>query len=503
MKNNQLDVYHRAYKAFLRETESSELVQKTEKQICRAKKTKEFMDTVRYRCIVKTDWIEKIEYAIPYIEEAIKQNRQFILQTGETVLIEKAKRTSKASVEHLAHHSELITREPEQDGDIIPDKIYMAENINNYAVYENRFLYMLLCFTNEFVGSRYIKIQEMWNKFHSEFSLDKEIEIGKRKIVFSASLSENSINDTTTSYDKNTMDCLSRIQVIQQSLAALLQMPLMKEVSHAPMIKVPITRTNVLRMDNAFRNTVELFDFLYDYEGDGFVSQEFHQGYTSFPENVAKDFASVIALSSYLTYRHGGKLDEEMEQEYEAEQYIIREQKEKQAKERIENLREQLTKGEIDAQEYIFALEDRVLGLEEYRAEVEKKHDLSEKYKSELLRLQENEELLRADISALNKEKEAEQQAMRDEIKNRDMHIYSLEQKEKSQEKRHQEELIALEAEYSEKLSELEKELEKLSLDYDFCRARFHGLRQEYGLVSEEDDFTSKETFSSTVMSFS
>jgi hypothetical protein len=54
----------------------------------------------------------------------------------------------------------------------------------------------------------------------------------------------------------------------------LLMTPLMKEVAKAPLISPPITRTNVLRMDNNFKYAVELYDYLVAYEGDGYTIEQ-------------------------------------------------------------------------------------------------------------------------------------------------------------------------------------------------------------------------------------
>ena len=495
MKNNQLDIYHRAYKALESEAQKSELVTKIEKAIRKAGKSKEYMDTVRYRCVIMTDWIEKIEEGIPYIEEAIKQDRQFILQTGETVLIEKAKRISKASVEHLAHHSELITHEPEENQDIIPEKIYMAENINNYAVYENRFLFMLLNFINDFVGTRYTKIIEMWNKFHSELEIAKTVTIGKRTISYTATLSEDSVNDATTSYDKETIARIDRIRTIQQLVALLLQTPLMKEVSHSPMIKTPITRTNVLRMDNAFRNAVELFDFLHKYEGAGYIQQEMHQSYTAFPENIGGDFARVIAVSSYLTYRHGGKLDEEMTAEYEAEKRREREEKEKERKQKMEELRRLAKENKLSPEEYIVALEERVLGLEEERNSVSYEKSNFERLKQECASLKDKEEILKYDLERLGDKLKEEQTAREEDKGDFFRRIYELEQNRKTAEELHCSEMESMRISCEAQIKKITDEKERVMAEYDLCRARLHGLREEHGLMTPDDDFTSKESF--------
>ena len=53
----------------------------------------------------------------------------------------------------------MITHVPEEEGDnIVPDKLYMVEKLSDYAVYENRFLFMLLSYLRDFIQYRLEKI---------------------------------------------------------------------------------------------------------------------------------------------------------------------------------------------------------------------------------------------------------------------------------------------------------------------------------------------------------
>lgn len=97
---------------------------------------------------------------ITFIEKAIAEERQFIRTDGEIVPIEKIKRISRSSVEHLAKHSEYITHTP-KDGNIIPDKLFMSEKLSDYAVYENRFLYLLLDYLEKFISLRLNDIEKI------------------------------------------------------------------------------------------------------------------------------------------------------------------------------------------------------------------------------------------------------------------------------------------------------------------------------------------------------
>ena len=53
------------------------------------------LETVRTRCIIDEEWVLAIERSLPFIENAIREDRQFIRQEGETVPIEKAKKVAR------------------------------------------------------------------------------------------------------------------------------------------------------------------------------------------------------------------------------------------------------------------------------------------------------------------------------------------------------------------------------------------------------------------------
>ena len=137
---NELDVYYRALLDFCRATSQVRACSAVTSAIASADMETDKIVVTRAKCTVEDDWVLAIEEGLVHIEKAIKEERQFIQSNGETVPIEKVKNVSKESVQHLAKHSEMITRE-QRENEIIPDKLYSVEKLNDYAVYENRFLY--------------------------------------------------------------------------------------------------------------------------------------------------------------------------------------------------------------------------------------------------------------------------------------------------------------------------------------------------------------------------
>ena len=475
MAYNQLDIHHRAFKAYKKELKRGENDNKLRKAIHCAPLSTEQLSSVRFKCEIKTDWIEYVEANLGYVENAILENRQFILQQGETMLIEKAKRVSKASVEHLAQHSELITHVPEPDEELIPDKIYVVENDSNFAVYENRFLYMLLLTLSDFVDLRYAKIVDMWNKIHSELNIKKNISLGKRKMEFSLFFKEDSRDNPDTLYDGEAVACIERIRNIQRNVAGLLQTPLMKEVSHAPLIKLPITRTNVLKMDTNFKMAVELFDYINSYGHDGYTVQEIKEDIDHFSENMADDFAELISTSSYLCYRYGAKFNSIMEQRFDAENTHMREEEDKRLRQLLHTMREKLNQGKISDKEYLLALEKRNLSLENDREKINEIENENSEYRQKLIFLNESKDSLVKSNEQLEEEIRTQKAITREQA--------AIHQSEMKKQKRL----------YEEEIAELRTKYEEICELQLTTMAQLRGIRYQQGLMTPDDDYSSKE----------
>ena len=133
MNNDMVKLLYGAWQEYKTIAENDKKYIKIRDAVSSTVSGNEVFNAVYMTCDIKTDWIEQIESGINYIHAAIDEERQFILQEGNIVPIENARRISRASVEHLSKHSNLITHE--QSGEeILPEKIYIKENLSNYLV---------------------------------------------------------------------------------------------------------------------------------------------------------------------------------------------------------------------------------------------------------------------------------------------------------------------------------------------------------------------------------
>lgn len=493
MENHWLDIQHRGYSAYLQETENADVCKKLTRAIVCADRAAEEMSTVFLDCEVKTDWIERIEAALPFIGNAVRENRQFILRHGETVPIEKAKRVSKASVEHLSRHSELITKEPRPEEDLIPDKIYMTENIGTYTVYENRFLYMLLCYLRDFVGFRYKKITESAASFSSDITVDKEFSDGTRKISYCLSYREVS-QGMDGVCDPKTEAALSRIREILQTVEGLMRTDLMKEVSASPMLKPPITRTNVLLHNPNFKAAFELYAFLCQYTQDGYETVERYRDSGGFSDDMRWDFASLMAMTSYLSYRCGG-LREALEERFLAEEKRRKEQQEQALKEKLAALKERI--GQIDGAAFAY-----ILALEERAAQLEDKADMLLAEEALRLEIQSRLEAVTAQIEPLQAEIKRLETALGEKIAEhhrlseqhaREMHDARLRlEQEKA---RYEEAQQRFDAQMEQQKQEYLREYEALAEKYRLANARNHAIAQQQGQSPADEPLYTKEAF--------
>ena len=224
-------------------------------------------------CHIEQDWVDAIEKGLPFFEKAIKEERQFIRNDGEVLPIEKIRKTSKASIQDLAKHANYITHEapPDSETEVLPDKMLMVQKESDFAIYENRVLYAGLMYLKDFVTSRLATIKEATNTYIVKQHIKKLIDMGSRKINVDLDFDEKRVNDPLLSEKNTEKDVIDRLDQILTGVLALLKTPLMREVSKVEMVSRPIAKTNILKMNRNFRESLACFDYVANYQGQGFT----------------------------------------------------------------------------------------------------------------------------------------------------------------------------------------------------------------------------------------
>ncbi|MFP4287384.1 MAG: DUF2357 domain-containing protein [Candidatus Izemoplasmataceae bacterium] len=400
-----LDLYYRAFKAFRNHTKEDTTSEKLRQTIAHANQDEDILTSIKYDCVIEKDWIENIEEGLIYIEKAIREDRQFIRTEGEVIPIEKVKKVSRTSIEHLSRHSDYITREPkDKQADLIPEKLYVVEKLNDYLVYENRFLYMLLCYLKDFIQMRLDKIKDKTTIYQSHMTLNKVIDENQRHLTYQLNYSDIYKNDPLLTLAYRQIPLVDRVENIYAIVMALLGMPLMKEVSKAPLIKPPVIKTNVLRMNPNFRAALKLYDFVTAYSKDGYTITENKKTFNPFSHMMADEIAETIELTSIIAYVEGNDLGETLKSNYEAYEESLKAIENKKAKEELKRLKKRMIEMNEDPTEYILKLEKRNAQLEKDTMELATIKALNIELEEQIKALQEKEISLNKEIEDLNLE---------------------------------------------------------------------------------------------------
>ena len=478
-----IDLYYRAFKDYRRLTEEDATCIRTRKDIANAGLEADKLATTKYLCNIQEDWVKAIEEGLPFVEKAVAEERQFIRQDGEVIPIEKVKRISKTTVEHLARHSDLITHLPEEEGDpVTPDKLYMVEKLSDYAVYENRFLYMMLKYLSDFINFRLEKIEELRHTYLGEMTIDKEIVSKKRKLTITAHVVDSRKDNEYPLADDASVAVLQRIKDCRSIVNALLDTDLMQQVAKSPMIKPPITKTNVLKMNNNFKRALALYDFIASYKGDGYSYEEVNHNHAPFADKMADELAESFNLTAFLTYKYGNDLEDMLATAYKEEEQRRKQEEEEKLIEQINRLKKRALESGKTLEEYMLLLEERNRQLEKnseeliaVRLEVETLNHRIDALNSEKIDLTRRNESLVKTIEEKELEIEQLNQKYIEDMENlRKLH----EQEKQDIAAAHEAELNRMQsefdietarmrAEHEEQVSELSKELKKVKSEWD------------------------------------
>ena len=478
----KLDTYHRAYLNYRDETKNNKACASDRRLIKKMGLEYDLFQVTKYLCTIDDEWIIRIEKGLEFVEKAVEENRQFIQVKGEVVPIEKAKKVSKHSVEHLAKHSNLITKVPENPDDtLIPDGIFMVEKLNDYAIYENRFLYTLLCYLRDFIALRLEKIYELRATYICDFKFKKDYESKKHNYNYELTYHDEIYDNPYPIPDDTSSNQLRRIQNCQEIVLMLLNTDMMNEVSKSPKVKSPIVKTNVLKMNNNFKNALALYDYIVGYQGDGYTAEAIVKDFVPLTDVTADEFSELINITSYLSYKHGNDITNLLDIEYEKEEERRRLEEEEKLRAQIKRLKKRM--------------EESGLGVEEYILAIEKQNRLLEQdaqglivARNEILKLNEEIEQLNLDKAELNRRISE----LEDVIDEKNKEIAALNQKYiedmNALKKQHELDILEIKAEHDNEISRIEKECEDRIED---AKAEFDqkliGMEEEIALKFQSE----------------
>ena len=260
---------------------------------------------------IDTDWIARVEQALPALDVIIRDPRVAIEDQEEIVAVELTRVISEKSVKHLAQHTNLIR---EINGDeITPSRILNVFHEETFLTYENKFINTLLVRLAAFVDKRYRALMggsgvEQDYSFDygvdfEHFSQDKSRTEAKVKLHIELKAPAFPLeSDTDVDINIQFAAALERIERINNAINAYLSSPFAQKLGRN-YIRPPVIRTNAILKNKDFKDCLSLWEFIEGYDKTGYSihGEEFAEKPS---DQYVTDFYAMMALQ-YTQFYHG------------------------------------------------------------------------------------------------------------------------------------------------------------------------------------------------------
>ena len=263
-----------------------------------------------YRSI-DTDWIEKIEYTIPYLDAFIRNPGVDIQENEEVLPVEATKKISEKSIRYLAQHTNHILKI--EDGEVTPSKILNVFRDETFLTYENKFINTLLVRLIAFIEKRFAILNgtsaieknyifDYQTAFeHSLFENEKNTAKMSLKIELTSPVKDN-LTEQEIKNNQEYAQVLQRLNRIRRSIMAFLSSPLIVALGKN-YIRPPVIRTNPILKNKNLNACLALWEYIESVDKAGFssVTNEFNEMPS---DEYISEFYSSVALQ-YLQFYSG------------------------------------------------------------------------------------------------------------------------------------------------------------------------------------------------------
>ena len=244
-------------------------------------------------------WIEIIEEVLPYLDQLIRNPKEFITYEEELVDISNAKKVGKENVKFLAAHSDLVC--DVVDDVVIPSKVLNELKEDTYEIYENRFLYTLLVKLKNFVEVKYIKIKEaLSKKTQSEFVMNSDYAYNDLQLLVNFNtITNNRLNETSSLEVVE----FKRIEHIYSIINEYMLSDFALKMANTKLIDEPILYTNILKTEVNFIYALKLWEFICEYSCDGF-NIEYVESFTNLNTEAVNEFKNLLFFNQLFIQKY-------------------------------------------------------------------------------------------------------------------------------------------------------------------------------------------------------
>ena len=214
-------------------------------------------------------WVERIEQALPAIDELLRRPSHFIAETEEIRPMELTRKITGRSVAHLCQHTDFISS---VDGDeVTPSKMLNIIREDSILTYENKFLNTLLANLYFFVSERYrIALENGVDERISSVRFTDSFYHGQAKSLVTINIQRSEKITDAKGVQKSYFGSRlwKRVEQLNDITRAYIESDFVREMGRN-YVKPPILRTNAILKNKYFRQCLDLWTYLQSYEESG------------------------------------------------------------------------------------------------------------------------------------------------------------------------------------------------------------------------------------------
>jgi hypothetical protein len=233
----------------------------------------------RERRVFDDAWMSSVEAAVPVIDKITRSPRENLKIEQMIVPVERAKKTDKDTVRHLAANTQMI-RSISRDGVVTPTKVMTSINESDYGTYENRFLKTLVDKLYIFIEKRYdIIVKKMHTEYVNFLNVKSSVAWESANIDFDVTLK---INQTLPEdeIDRKNQELLDRMTSLRTSITNFKMSLFMSQMREFPPVNPPIMKTNVIMKNPDFKQCYNLWLMMDSLDQIGFDIDVFERDVT-------------------------------------------------------------------------------------------------------------------------------------------------------------------------------------------------------------------------------
>ncbi len=223
------------------------------------------------------DWLEEIEFAVPYIDNIVRNPKVALIKEEDVVKIEKAKKISVESIKNLSKNTHFIEKIDAVTNEVQPSKILIERSEETYNTYDNRFIYTLIDRLSRFMIKKERQLDNLEIKDDKTLEYAGTTTTGDEKINIELKITGNVIpKDNAKSIEKELTEIKARIKHINDFILSWKSSEFIKSLQseRASFVTSPIKKTNVILKNPNFQVANKLWGFFQLYDEDDVNSKD-------------------------------------------------------------------------------------------------------------------------------------------------------------------------------------------------------------------------------------